>query len=177
MGRWCVTQGPLHARCTLTPETAADYVLGGYGCGAIMAVPAHDARDFEFASAFKLPIKPVVETGSAATKLPFVGDGTLTNSSNSAAGLDLNGEALRRSTSEQATEGLLTRRPPTALQVSRLRKRLRASVLGLRRGALEVAKSTTSCATGCLLARHVVDPRHTTVSQAAVPRQQTACIV
>ena len=70
---------------------SADYVLGGYGCGAIMAVPAHDARDFEFATAFKLDIKPVVSSGSVAAKYPFAGDGTLVNSSNSAAGLDLNG--------------------------------------------------------------------------------------
>jgi leucyl-tRNA synthetase len=51
----------------------ADYVLMGYGTGAIMAVPAHDERDFEFAKAFSLPIQQVVEidgvtfTGEAAT--------------------------------------------------------------------------------------------------------------
>ena len=75
-------------------RVSTDYVLGGYGCGAIMAVPAHDARDFEFATAFKLDIKPVVSSGSAAAKYPFAGDGTLVNSSNTAAGLDLNGAAL-----------------------------------------------------------------------------------
>ncbi|MFA6044368.1 MAG: class I tRNA ligase family protein [Phycisphaerales bacterium] len=42
------------------PVWASDYVLMGYGTGAIMAVPAHDQRDFEFAKAFKLPIKDVV---------------------------------------------------------------------------------------------------------------------
>ena len=84
---------PLLCHDRLTRTTVADYVLGGYGCGAIMAVPAHDARDFEFATAFKLEIKPVVASGSAATKHPFAGDGTLTNSSNAAVGLDLNGEA------------------------------------------------------------------------------------
>ncbi|MDO8583838.1 MAG: class I tRNA ligase family protein [bacterium] len=42
------------------PVWIADYVLGGYGTGAIMAVPAHDERDFAFAKKFGLPIKPVV---------------------------------------------------------------------------------------------------------------------
>jgi leucyl-tRNA synthetase len=42
------------------PVWIADYVLAGYGTGAIMAVPAHDARDFEFAQTFGLPIRPVV---------------------------------------------------------------------------------------------------------------------
>lgn len=44
------------------PIWIADYVLMGYGTGAIMAVPAHDERDFEFAKKFGLPIKPVVAT-------------------------------------------------------------------------------------------------------------------
>jgi len=43
------------------PIWIADYVLGGYGTGAIMAVPAHDERDHAFAKFFNLPIKPVVE--------------------------------------------------------------------------------------------------------------------
>ena len=58
------------------PIWIADYVLAGYGTGAIMAVPAHDERDFAFARAFGLPIVRVVERadGSEAS-LPFVEDG------------------------------------------------------------------------------------------------------
>ena len=46
------------------PIFVADYVLAGYGTGAIMAVPAHDERDYEFAQKYGLPIKPVVLKGS-----------------------------------------------------------------------------------------------------------------
>ncbi|MBM3920051.1 MAG: leucine--tRNA ligase [Sphingomonadales bacterium] len=43
------------------PVWVSDYVLAGYGTGAIMAVPAHDERDFEFAKAFNLPVTPVIK--------------------------------------------------------------------------------------------------------------------
>lgn len=59
------------------PLWIADYVLTDYGTGAIMAVPGHDARDFEFATKFELPIKRVLEGGDT---LPFEGEGTLVNS-------------------------------------------------------------------------------------------------
>ncbi|MDE0119649.1 MAG: leucine--tRNA ligase [Bdellovibrionales bacterium] len=52
------------------PMWIADYVLMDYGTGAIMAVPAHDERDFEFAKNFKLPIKKIME----CEKLPFTED-------------------------------------------------------------------------------------------------------
>ncbi|MCC7084795.1 MAG: leucine--tRNA ligase [Pirellulales bacterium] len=61
------------------PIWIADYVLISYGTGAIMAVPAHDERDFEFAKAFKLPIVPVVDGGSDAQEA-FVADGVAMNS-------------------------------------------------------------------------------------------------
>ncbi len=61
------------------PIFVADYVLGGYGSGAIMAVPAHDERDFEFAQKYNLPIKPVI-FGSDNDQLPYTGDGQLINS-------------------------------------------------------------------------------------------------
>jgi leucyl-tRNA synthetase len=62
------------------PIWIADYVVMGYGTGAIMAVPAHDERDHEFALQFKLPIVQVIDSGEPETKLPFVGDGRLINS-------------------------------------------------------------------------------------------------
>ena len=43
------------------PIWISDYVLAGYGTGAIMAVPAHDQRDYHFAKTFNLPIRPILE--------------------------------------------------------------------------------------------------------------------
>ena len=60
------------------PIYTADYVLGAYGTGAIMAVPAHDERDFEFAQAMKLPIIEVVSPDGTlhdSVEAPFTGDG------------------------------------------------------------------------------------------------------
>jgi leucyl-tRNA synthetase len=62
------------------PVWIADYVLMGYGTGAIMAVPAHDGRDHEFAVQYQLPILRVIEAGDKSAQLPYVGDGTLVNS-------------------------------------------------------------------------------------------------
>jgi leucyl-tRNA synthetase len=62
---------------------AADYVLPDYGTGAIMAVPAHDQRDLDFARKFGLPVRVVVETGlpdPAETGIATPGEGTLVNS-------------------------------------------------------------------------------------------------
>ena len=67
------------------PIWIADYVLMSYGTGAIMAVPAHDERDYEFAQQFKLPIVQVIEqedeTGNDKHDiLPYMGDGKMINS-------------------------------------------------------------------------------------------------
>src|SRR5699024_7979312 len=65
------------------PVWAADYVLAGYGHGAIMAVPAHDQRDLDFALAFDLPVRVVVETGEPdprETGVATPGEGTLIDS-------------------------------------------------------------------------------------------------
>ena len=70
----------------LIPIWVADYVLMEYGTGAIMAVPAHDERDFEFARAFDLPVVEVIgspdDFKDADGKLtaPYAGDGVLVNS-------------------------------------------------------------------------------------------------
>lgn len=61
------------------PLYIADYVLMGYGTGAIMAVPAHDERDFAFAETFGLEISPVVEV-AGNTELPAAGDGVAIHS-------------------------------------------------------------------------------------------------
>jgi len=73
------------------PVYIADYVLGHYGTGAIMAVPAHDERDFEFATRYGLPIREVISAQINAKKtqinaadkyanLPFIGEGALVDS-------------------------------------------------------------------------------------------------
>jgi leucyl-tRNA synthetase len=69
------------------PVWIADYVIMGYGTGAIMAVPAHDERDFAFAQKFNIPVIQVIEpdheegrNGNGTTKLPYTGDGRLVHS-------------------------------------------------------------------------------------------------
>lgn len=80
------------------PVFIGDYVLTGYGTGAIMSVPAHDARDYEFATEFGLPIREVVAGGDVNVG-PYVEPGTAINSANDR-GLDINGldkaEAIAR---------------------------------------------------------------------------------
>ena len=62
------------------PIWIADYVLSTYGTGAIMAVPAHDERDLEFAEKFKLPVRVVVEASGGEGTLCFTGNGTSVDS-------------------------------------------------------------------------------------------------
>jgi leucyl-tRNA synthetase len=70
------------ANNTEIPIWVADYVLGGYGTGAIMAVPAHDQRDFDFATSYKLPIIEVIERpADAPSDVAYTSaDGLLKNS-------------------------------------------------------------------------------------------------
>ncbi len=82
------------------PVWIADYVLMGYGTGAIMAVPSNDTRDFEFAKEFNLPIIPILDPANAEPEVRqrvldaeecWVEDGVFINSSSDASGLDING--------------------------------------------------------------------------------------
>ncbi|MSV77629.1 MAG: leucine--tRNA ligase, partial [Actinobacteria bacterium] len=88
------------------PIYAAEYVLSDYGTGAIMAVPAHDQRDLDFARAFDLPVRVVVETDlddPATSGVATPGDGVLINSGS------LNGlgkaEAIAKITAELQGQG------------------------------------------------------------------------
>jgi leucyl-tRNA synthetase len=75
LGRYAVNP----ANGEQVPIFIADYVLAGYGTGAIMAVPGHDQRDWEFAHEFGLPIVEVI-TGGDICQAAYVGDGVLVNS-------------------------------------------------------------------------------------------------
>ena len=88
------------------PVWAADYVLAHYGTGAIMAVPAHDQRDLDFARAFDLPVRIVVDNGAPATidsGVAMPGDGVLVNSG-AYDGLRKD-EAIERITADLQTRG------------------------------------------------------------------------
>ncbi len=91
------------------PIWIADYVLASYGTGAIMAVPAHDTRDFEFAKKFDLPVIQVVQPPDPTTDWQgFVEDGTSVNSTGreiSITGLPT-AEAKRKITEWLAQQGL-----------------------------------------------------------------------
>ncbi|MGD9929136.1 MAG: leucine--tRNA ligase [Mangrovibacterium sp.] len=82
------------------PIWVADYVLMGYGTGAIMAVPAHDTRDFEFAEKFNIPIVCILDPKDADTetrekvlagKACWTEDGAYINSASELTGIDING--------------------------------------------------------------------------------------
>ncbi len=64
------------------PIWIAEYVLAGYGTGAIMAVPAHDSRDYAFAKHFNLPIVPLIEGADISEESFDAKEGIMTNSSN-----------------------------------------------------------------------------------------------
>ncbi|HUN20309.1 MAG TPA: leucine--tRNA ligase [Muribaculaceae bacterium] len=75
------------------PIWISDYVLAGYGTGAIMAVPAHDSRDYAFARHFGLPVIPLIEGADVSEGSFDAKSGRMINSSNSE--LDLNGMEVK----------------------------------------------------------------------------------
>ncbi|GAB7140348.1 leucine--tRNA ligase [Deferribacterales bacterium RsTz2092] len=76
-GRYCINP----ANGAKLPIYIANYVLIDYGTGAVMAVPAHDERDFDFATKYKLPIIQVIDSGNAEPLTEaYTGDGKLINS-------------------------------------------------------------------------------------------------
>ncbi|MFP4494266.1 MAG: leucine--tRNA ligase, partial [Puniceicoccaceae bacterium] len=91
------------------PVWIADYVLASYGTGAIMAVPAHDERDFEFAREFQLPVQPVVAPAAQSggnghsPELPYEGEGVMVHSGDYS-GLS-SAEARRRITADLEARG------------------------------------------------------------------------
>ncbi len=90
------------------PIWIADYVLISYGTGAIMAVPGHDTRDFEFATKFNLPITQVVQPPAGTDWHGYIDDGTVVNSAGPEISLDglPTPEAKRKITSWLESRGL-----------------------------------------------------------------------
>ncbi|XP_078431037.1 tRNA synthetase class I (I, L, M and V) family protein [Wolffia australiana] len=85
------------------PIWVADYVLGSYGTGAIMAVPAHDSRDYDFAKMYKLPIIQVVRPPGQDCddfSKPYAEDGFIVNSSNLSYGLNIDGMSSKDAAKE-----------------------------------------------------------------------------
>lgn len=76
------------------PIWISDYVLAGYGTGAIMAVPAHDSRDYAFAKHFNLPIIPLIEGCNVSEESFDAKEGIMINSCGN--GLDLNGMTVKK---------------------------------------------------------------------------------
>lgn len=111
-----------HAEHPLSKEPVpiyiADYVLATYGTGSVMAVPAHDTRDFEFANTFHLPIQQVVSTETPwdfSKNGPFLGEGTLVQSG------PLNGHMGGKAHIQNATEVLESQSIATGQTTYRLR--------------------------------------------------------
>lgn len=97
------------------PIWTSDYVIAGYGTGVVMAVPAHDERDYEFATQFNLPIRRVIQSADQAPdELPFTDKGQLTDS-----GL------FSGMFSDQAIDAMLAQLEPKKLGQRRINYRLR----------------------------------------------------
>ncbi|XP_057962547.1 leucine--tRNA ligase, chloroplastic/mitochondrial isoform X2 [Malania oleifera] len=97
----CYARNPANGEAI--PIWVADYVLGSYGSGAIMAVPAHDTRDHEFALKYDIQVCWVVnpnDEGCCNLEKAYSGEGTIINSSSSTSGLDINGLSSKEAASK-----------------------------------------------------------------------------
>jgi leucyl-tRNA synthetase len=104
------------------PIWVADYVLAGYGTGAIMAVPAHDSRDYDFAKHFRLPIVEVVSGGDISESSYDAKDGILINSD------FINGMNV-----QQAVEAVIKRIEAESLGKGKVNWRLRDAIFSRQR--------------------------------------------
>ena len=89
------------------PIFVANFVLRGYGTGAIMSVPGHDSRDYEFAKKYKLPIKTVITSKTALKNKAYSGEGKLVNSGKYSG---LSSESAREKISEYLIKRKLARK-------------------------------------------------------------------
>lgn len=97
----CYARNPANGESI--PIWVADYVLGSYGTGAIMSVPAHDTRDHEFALKYDIPIRWVVTANDDSflkSEKPFLGEGVIKNSASSTTTLNINGFRSKEATSK-----------------------------------------------------------------------------
>lgn len=117
-GAYCIN--PLNGKDI--PIWVADYVLAGYGTGAIMAVPAHDSRDYEFAKHFRLPIVEVVSGGNISESSYDAKEGILINSD------FINGMNVR-----QAVETVIRRIEADNLGKRKVNYRLRDAIFSRQR--------------------------------------------
>jgi len=114
------------------PIWIADYVLMGYGTGAIMAVPAHDQRDFEFAKKFDLPIVEVVEAPNQAGK-ENVTPALITNAPFAGEGFAINSGLLNDLSTENAKEKIILHLETEGLGKRKVNYKLRDWLFSLKR--------------------------------------------
>ena len=116
------------------PIWIADYVLMGYGTGAIMAVPAHDSRDFAFARHFSLPIIQVVENGKLKTENGEPSDtSTWTESFDAKDGILVNSGFLNGLTVKKAIERMIQELEKLGVGTGKTNYRLRDAIFSRQR--------------------------------------------
>ena len=111
------------------PIWVADYVLMGYGTGAIMAVPAHDSRDFAFARHFKLPIIQVVSKPEESITDPS----TWTESYDSKEGILIHSESINGLSVRQASEKIIAEAEKKGIGKGKINFRLRDAIFSRQR--------------------------------------------